>query len=79
MVEDEAKWIDNQLFKFSFSKFKYISFKLSSSAARLAVMYSNKIINIKSWFETLYNIKLKDEVIFKEKKVQLEELLMTIK
>ena len=56
VVEDEAKWIDDQLFKSSFSKFKYISFKLSSSAARLAAMHTNEMINVKSRFETLCEV-----------------------
>ena len=78
-VEDEAKQIDNQLFQSSFSKFKYISFKLSSLVARLAAMYSNKMINVKSMFEILYEAKVDDIVMKDGKESNLEDLLRSQK
>ena len=39
-------------------------------------MHSNKMVNAKSWHETLFKAKLNDIVIKEGKKVKLEELLL---
>ena len=43
-------------------RYKYVSYKKTTSEERLAAMHHNDVRNNKAKFETLYDIKLKDEV-----------------
>jgi len=75
-VTDEAKSIDEKIFNTVFKRFRYISYKVSDSAQRLAAMYNNEFINVKSHFETLYNVSLNDTVFKGIDQVTLEDVLL---
>jgi len=76
IVCDESKEIDEKICDATFKRFKYISYKLSDSAQRLGAMHSNEMTNIKSRFETLYNVKLNDTVYQGIERITLEDILL---
>ena len=74
-IQDEAKETDQKLFSTTFKKFKYVSFKLSSSLQRLAAMHSNEMKNPKAKYETLFEIQLKDKALYQGTEYTLKELI----
>ena len=77
-IEEEAKEVDEKLCELVSPGYKYVSYRNTSSDERLVAMYHNERKNIKSRYETLYNVNLKDEVWDGErnKYVKLEKVLM---
>ena len=59
----------------------YISYRNIISNNRLAAIYHNDKKNIKSRYEILYDVNLKDEVqnTVKDTQVKLEKVLMEVK
>ena len=55
-----------------------MSYRLSTANQRLAAMHSNEMINIKSRFETLHQVRLHDKVAYEENVCALKDLLLTV-
>ena len=67
-IEDEVNEINSKIIQFASKRVKYTSYKYTSQEKRIAAMHTNEIINIKSYFETLYEVKMKDRVLIEKKK-----------
>ena len=78
-IDDEAKEIDSKMIQFISKRVKYVSYKYTSLAERLAAIYTNEIMNMKFWFETFHNVKMKDKVLIDKKEYYLDKLLMFLK
>lgn len=80
-VEREAKEIDEVLCDLKSPRYSYMSYKHTTSDERLAAMYRNDRNNIKSRYETLFEVNLKEEVWDnkKDQYVKLEEFLVEVK
>jgi len=63
-VEENAAQIEQQLNTSKMQEMKYVSFKTTTSEMRIGAMKANEWINIKSRFETLFNVN-KHEIIMK--------------
>ena len=61
-VKNEAKEVDKKLCILVSPSYMYISYRNIISNDRLAAIYHNDKKNIKSRYEILYNVNLKDEV-----------------
>ena len=61
-VQDEADEIDEVLCKIQSPRYRYLSYRRAILEERLAVMHHNDVKNIKTHFEILYGVNLKDEV-----------------
>ena len=75
VVEEEADIIDTEIIQQKFRNFKYLSYKRSTLAQRMAVMHSNKLLNINACYEILFNTNLDKLVLFKDKQMKLEEVI----
>jgi len=80
-VEQEAKVVDELLYSLKSPRYSYMSYRYTSSDERLTAMYRNDRHNIKTRYETLFNVNLKDEVWDgnKDKYVKLEDVLVEVK
>ena len=65
-IKREADNIDQKLMQIKNPRIQYISFKQSTVEKRISTIHTNVIINIKVWFETLYNIRKNTKVKYKE-------------
>ena len=61
-IQEDADEIDEALLKMESPRYKYLSYRKTTSEERLAAMYHNDVRNIKVKYETLYDVNLKDEV-----------------
>jgi len=79
-ISSEAKTINERLCKAKFSRYKYISYKNTTSDIRLASMHSNEMKNLKAKYETIYNMSLTDYVLIAETRSyqKLEKYLMAL-
>ena len=79
-VHEDADEIEENLLKMKSPRYKYVSYKKTTSEERLAAMHHNDVRNNKAKFETLYDIKLKDEVWNTENSCYetLESILMKL-
>ena len=80
-VEREAKEIDEASCELKSPRYACMSYRHATSDERLAAMHRNDRCNIKSRYETLFNVNLKEDV-WDEKKnkyVKLEEFLVEVK
>ena len=80
-IESEAKEIDEWLSeKVQEKRYRYISYRNSPSQEKLSAMYFNDMKNVKAKYETLFNVQLKDEVMYDDSTtVTLEKALMDAK
>jgi len=74
-IESKASEIDFAMVNLKFPNFKYLLYKHSSSSQRMCSMYSNEMVNVRVWFETLYGVNLHDIVIKEGETSNLGELL----
>ena len=75
-LEEYANDMDSDLVAKQFKRMQYLSYKCSSPAQRVAAMYYNEMVNVKSSFEILYNANLEDDVTHEGKTKALEDLLI---
>ena len=75
-VEIYVNDIDKSLMELVDPIIKYISYKNTTSAERLASMHANEYKNVKARYETLNNIKVNDSVNCKDKPCELKDLLL---
>ena len=61
------------------TKFKYISFKESTSNQRLGALHINEMNNVETQFELFENAKVMDRIIYHEKIGALYDMLLSIK
>ena len=80
-ITSAAKEINEKLCIAKFSRYKYISYKNTTSDTRLASMHTNEMKNIKARYETIFNTSLKDIVLVEESISyrKLEKHLMMLK
>ena len=67
VIESETKEVDEILCLMKSPRFKYVSYRNSTSKDRLAAMYYNDMKNGKGKYETLENENLKVKVLVKVK------------
>ena len=80
MIESRAKEIDELLCLLKSPRFKYISYRNTTSQERLKAMYHNDNNNAKGKYEILENMSLNDEVINEtnDKMILLEHVLIKV-
>ena len=78
-LESEANRLDNELVSTKHNGFKCISCKKSNSQQRVAAMHYNDMINIKTRYETLFDVNVEDETKFENKPWKLKDLLLNQK
>jgi len=75
-VETYADDMDESLMELVNLTIKYVSYKNTTSAERLASMYANECKNVKARYEILYDIKVDDWVTYKDNLYELKDLLL---
>ena len=81
VVEGKAQQIDELLNdQIREDRYRYISYQNLPSQEKLLAMYYNDMKNVKAKYETLYNMNLKDEVMYDDmNSVTLEKAIMDVK
>ena len=79
VISSEAMKINEEFSKLMLSRYRYVSYKKSTLEERLESMHFNEMKNVKAYYETLFNISLKDRVMENLKYVDLQTYLMNIK
>ena len=79
-IESKADEINESLCSMNSKRYRYISYKKSTTQERMRAMYHNDANNAKGKYEILENVNLDDEVINQEndEKMLLENVLMTV-
>ena len=77
-TEKEALRINDKLMNAKYNRYKYVSYKGSSSDGRLAAMQTNDMKNIPARYEIMYNASLTEKLTVEGKQVTLEEYLMKL-
>ena len=80
-IESNAKEINKLLYNLKSPRYKYISYKNTSSKERLAVMHFNEMKNVKAWYEILFKVKLNHAIMVLDNRsyILLEQILMEAK
>jgi len=79
-TEESADQIDKQLGNIKSKRYRYVSYKRTSSDSRLASMHYNDMINRKARYETLVNASLNERIMIESRcQVTLESYIMSLK
>ena len=74
-LDNEAQYINKQIYDNTFKGFQYLSYKFDNSSSRMEAMHANEMINVKARFEILYGAKVDDIVLKDRHKIRLDRLL----
>ena len=77
-IEKYINQIDLQLTRMKTTTYQYFSFKHSSPEERIAAMHANELINVKAWYETLYNVKVETSVKYNNEEKSLGTILKEV-
>jgi len=78
-TENEASSINNKLSNAKYDRYKYISYKGSSSDVRLVAMQANDMKQLPARYEIMYNASLTERLNVDKIQVTLEAYLMSLK